>query len=336
MKPNIFSIATKELSHDGFFTWLIQWADNENAKYNQKLHETAQEFVRFLLRKNSDFSITKVKVGRQWKNIDIWAEINEDFFIIIENKTNTGEHSNQLDRYKKLAQEKCEKDNRQLVCIYLKTGSDSIHSRNEILKQGYAFIGRADLLGFFNKYQIHEHSDIYSDFADRINDIENSEKSYKTQVIEKWDDDNWKGFYQYLDETLQISGNGEYGHWEYVPNAAGGFWGLWWYFKRWKDYSVYLQIEQGNLCFRIEVLEENNEVRNKIRNEWHDVVMAQAQKENKKEIERPRRFGNGKYMTVAAVSCENWLGADNSIIDKEKVIATLKEYQSFLERCGAV
>ncbi len=27
-KPNLFQIATKELSQDGFFTWLIQWADS--------------------------------------------------------------------------------------------------------------------------------------------------------------------------------------------------------------------------------------------------------------------------------------------------------------------
>jgi len=29
-KPIIFSIAMKELSQDGFFTWLLQWADNSN------------------------------------------------------------------------------------------------------------------------------------------------------------------------------------------------------------------------------------------------------------------------------------------------------------------
>ncbi len=27
MKPNLFKIATKELSQGAFFTWLLQWAD---------------------------------------------------------------------------------------------------------------------------------------------------------------------------------------------------------------------------------------------------------------------------------------------------------------------
>lgn len=26
MNPNIFKIATSELSHDAFFVWLLQWA----------------------------------------------------------------------------------------------------------------------------------------------------------------------------------------------------------------------------------------------------------------------------------------------------------------------
>jgi len=332
MKPNIFSIATKELSHDGFFTWLIQWADIETAKHNKKLHETAQEFVRFLLCKNNDFLITTVETERQWKKIDILAKINKDILIIIEDKTETGEHSDQLNTYKEHAQELCKAENRQLICIYLKTGSEPIYSRNEVLKKGYEYIGRAELLEFFNKYQTHEiDNDIYSDFVDRINDIENSEKSYETQTIKEWHYDSWKGFYQYLDETLEISSNGNYGHWEYVPNAAGGFLGFWWYSIQWKGYSVYLQIEQGDLCFKIEVHEKDK--RNTIRNEWHDVLIKQAQNENRAEIRKPDRFGKGKNMTVAIVSRENWLGADGSILDKEKVIGTLKEYETFLNRC---
>ena len=31
MKPNIFSLATSELSQDAFFTWLLQWGDNSVA-----------------------------------------------------------------------------------------------------------------------------------------------------------------------------------------------------------------------------------------------------------------------------------------------------------------
>ena len=35
MKPNIFDIATKELSQDAFITWLLAFADNDNQQYDK-------------------------------------------------------------------------------------------------------------------------------------------------------------------------------------------------------------------------------------------------------------------------------------------------------------
>ncbi len=104
MKPNIFSIATKELSQDGFFTWLLKWAAPENEKRNSKLFKCAQNFIKLLLSThNVEINeITEVDVRPQWKNIDIWAKINNEYLIIIEDKTFTVEHSNQLEKYKKL------------------------------------------------------------------------------------------------------------------------------------------------------------------------------------------------------------------------------------------
>ncbi|MDR2652887.1 MAG: PD-(D/E)XK nuclease family protein [Prevotellaceae bacterium] len=321
-KPNIFQIATKELSQDGFFTWLLQWADNRNAQYNQELHETAQNFIRFLLDKTADFQITKVEAVRQRENIDIWAEVNDNILIIIEDKTNTGEHSDQLSRYKEIAQKWCDKNKRQLVCLYLKTGSEAKSSLKKVSKNGYMIIDRTKLLSFFNNYYIQ--NDIYTDLVEKLNKIEKSVSSYKTLPIAKWKWASWEGFYQLLDEKLRIN------DWRYVSNPNGGFLGLWWHFHDWKDYCVYLQIEQGNLCFKIGNVEENH---SKSRNEWYEIIMKQAKKEGKKEIQKPARFGNGIYMTVAIVSQKDWLGADDSIFDESKVIEQLKEYERFFSRC---
>ena len=51
------------------------------------------------------------------------------------------------------------------------------------------------------------------------------------------------------------------------------------------------------------------------------------------EIQRPRRFGSGNYMTVAVVERKHWLGDDDSVIDKEKVVNKLREYEQFLDDC---
>jgi hypothetical protein len=39
-KPNIFKISTKELSQDGFFTWLILWAKPEKVVKKLKEYQT--------------------------------------------------------------------------------------------------------------------------------------------------------------------------------------------------------------------------------------------------------------------------------------------------------
>jgi DUF1009 family protein len=109
MRPNIFEISTKELTQDGFITWLLRWADSQNKQYDSKLHECGINFIRYLLKKqiSEDVIVKKVEADRQWENIDVWADVNEKYFIIIEDKTFTSEHSNQLETYKKVSQDWC-------------------------------------------------------------------------------------------------------------------------------------------------------------------------------------------------------------------------------------
>ena len=113
MRPNLFSIATKELSQDAFITWLLQWANDKFIQENFELCNAGKEFVKKLLSfkyKIEKKDIKKVNAGRQWANIDIWAEINDEYVIIIEDKVNTSEHDNQLERYKKTVEDEYGKD----------------------------------------------------------------------------------------------------------------------------------------------------------------------------------------------------------------------------------
>lgn len=324
MRPNIFEISTKELTQDAFITWLIKWADPNNNKHDTNLHKCGVDFVKYLIKKQfkDSFEINKVEADRQWENIDIWADINEKYLIIIEDKTFTGEHSNQLERYKKVSMEWCVENNRELVCIYLKTGTESKSSLNVVAEKGFSIIERSELINFFENYNIQ--NNIYIDFTEKINRLEKAENAFETKKIKSWDRNCWTGFYRFLETKIEIS------DWKYVSNPAGGFLGIWWHSLEWKDYYVYLQIEQGNLCFKIgEVYED----RKNVRNEWYNILIKKANKKNRNEINKPIRFGNGTYMTVAIVERKNWLGNDNEIIDKNKVIGKLKEYEFFLDYC---
>lgn len=323
-KPNLFNIATKELSQDGFFTWLLQWGAPENKKHNEELFTCAQNFIKFLISKQyrDSFEITKVVAGRQWEKIDVWAEINDEFLIIIEDKTFTGEHSNQLEKYKKTATAWCEKNNYKLICIYLKTGVESKSALDKITNKGFQIVDRLELITFFSNHVVV--NDIYIDFVENINSLESSIKSFEILPVNKWNWYSWQGFYQFLDNQIKVT------DWQYVANPSGGFLGLWWHFLNWKGFYVYLQIEQGNLCFKIGEVYENH---SSVRNEWYSVLSKHIKSENMLEIEKPSRFGSGTYMTVGVVSRKNWLGDDNSILDKDVVIQNLKRYEDFLSKC---
>jgi hypothetical protein len=324
MRPNIFEISTKELTQDGFVTWLLQWADPSNKQFDEKLFKCGNDFVKLLLKKQikNVIDINKVEAGRQWENIDIWADINEKYFIIIEDKIFTGEHSKQLERYKKISEKWCEDNKRELICIYLKTGTESKSSQNIVLKKGFSIVDRMEMLDFFKNYKIN--NNIYIDFIEKLDLLEKAEQKFETEKIKYWDWNSWTGFYHYLDTEFDIT------DWKYVSNPAGGFLGIWWHFLEWKNYYVYLQIEQGNLCFKIgEVYKDHRNVRTK----WYNILMKKAEEMNKTEIKKPVRFGNGTYMTVGIVKRKDWMGDDEDILDKEKIIKILKGYEKFLDKC---
>jgi hypothetical protein len=325
-KPNLFEIATKELSQDGFFTWLIDWAHPDCAQYNLELHKAGQGFVRLLLDKPDDFEITDVQSRRQHLNIDVWVKVNHDTVIVIEDKTGSGQHSDQLARYREDAQD--DSPDCKVVCVYLKTGNESQASLKGVTSQGYRVIDRQRLLTFFGGHTTQ--SDIYNDFVDKWTAFDNCVKRYRTLPIGKWGNDQLEGFYQMLEERLDnVVG------WGYVSNHSGGFVGLWWYWLAWKEkFSVYLQLEDGKLCFKLEpyIKYPDEEVKAAQVELW-SVLKKMAEIEGRKEIQRPSRLRVGTWMTCGIIKREDWMGADTDTLDEEKVVAKLKEYEAFLDRC---
>lgn len=330
MKPNIFEIATKELSQDAFITWLLKWADDSCKNLDEDLHQCGKEFVSALIKKqNPNFSefINKVEAGRQWENIDVWAEINDKYFIIIEDKTNSKEHSKQLEKYKNFEEEWRVKNNKEkAVCIYLKTGNESKENFKDIEKKGYSVFERKDFLSLFEKFP-NIKNDIFVDFKERILQIEEITNSYKNKKISEWKYFEWQGLYQVIEEKMGI------GNWEY-QKAMGRFWKYWFNIDgRAGDYPLYIQLEQNKLCFKIstdpkDVEFPEDKTRGQVRNDFYFKLIEKAQQKGYDEIRKPSKFGNGDHMTFAIVEQKDWLGED--IVDVDKVVENLKKYLEFL------
>ena len=171
-KPNIFEIATKELSQDAFITWLLKWADDSYKATDEDLHQCGKEFVSTLIKNqypNFSESINKVEAGRQWKKIDVWAKVNDKYLIIIEDKINSRDHSEQLKRYKEFAEEKWNGNNKEKpICIYLKTGNECKANLKKIKdKKEYYIFDRKDFINLLNKFgQIK--NNIFVDFRENV------------------------------------------------------------------------------------------------------------------------------------------------------------------------
>lgn len=231
MKPNLFLIANKELSQDAFFAWLLSWADCSCKEIDENLNKTAREFVKFLLSFNN-YSINiddikSVEVGRQWENIDVYAEINKEYFIAIEDKTNTSEHSKQLDRYKKIVDDYYQGENgeRKKVFIYLKTGLESLSKEKEIESKFWKICNRDKLLGFLNTHK--SNNDIYNDFVENLNYFNKQENLFREDFnsLNNWE--TTKGLYKYIQTVILEEEEKSESDWNYVPNASGGFLGFW-------------------------------------------------------------------------------------------------------------
>lgn len=335
MKPNIFDIATKELSQDAFITWFLQWADPQNVEFDRNLNLCASDFLIKLIKKefpNFDEKIETVKAGRHWENVDVWAEVNNKYLIIIEDKIFTGQHSGQLSKYRTIAEDWC---NEQIpkynspICIYLKTGNESQQSLDFVIKEGFKLFNRQELINLIEKHNTIT-NDIFNDFLTRLIKLEKINNEWEKKIIDQWNGNDWQGFFQYLEKEINIVG------WNYVNNPNGGFWNAVLNWDYWDEtYPVYLQIEEFKLCFKIstdpeEVDLPENVSRGHIRNKVSELILNTAKTKGIDTIRRPDRFGSGKYMTAAIVYCENWLGSKNEIINKKKVADRLLYYKSFL------
>lgn len=98
---NLFDYATKELSQDAFLRWLFE---NYNCENESVKNACRKLFDSFTENKFKEKTITDLTTVAQWKNIDIsiWFKIDGiEQLIVIEDKTGSGIHDDQLARYEK-------------------------------------------------------------------------------------------------------------------------------------------------------------------------------------------------------------------------------------------
>ena len=202
LKNNLFTYATKELSQDAFLCWLASYA-LEDAEPDDALRSCAREMLELFVPELKGRPFTLQDVERQAGHIDVLltAELaGTTYKIIVEDKTYTREHSEQLMRYKEEIQKKfpgC------IPCgVYYKTGLLGRYvekTDSQILRDYY---------GYWNTY------------------LENARR-YRELPPAQWGSDQCTYFFDVLQNGDFLKGRYDWLGYGYVANQTGGFQGIW-------------------------------------------------------------------------------------------------------------
>lgn len=204
-----------------------------------------------------------------------------------------------------------------ILAIYFKTHDQSNYKKE--VKDGFKIFSRDKLISILNLYN-EVNSDIFNDFRDHINSIENEVNAFVYK--KEWNHKNWIGFFKYLQQEMNR------GDWAYVPNHSGGFMGYWWAFQKNESCWQYLQIQQNELVLKINALKPENY--KNFRNKCYKHYLDKAKLENI-SFKKPARFGNGETMTILTTE---YLVKDieTQLIDVVATIEQLKKYTQFIEK----
>ncbi|MGE7774248.1 PD-(D/E)XK nuclease family protein [Chitinophaga sp. NPDC101104] len=336
MTPNLFAIATKELSHDAVITWLLQWANPTYKNEDHELHQCGLSLLKTFIPHLLTEKIIEVTASRQRSRIDIWTEIiledNSKILLIIENKVFANEHNNQLERYKELAELYAKENGFRLECVYVKIGSQAGKITKSIQQKGFRVIDRNMMLAGLNVLPATANQ-IFNDYRSFLQHIEDLHQRYLTLPIGKWDDNAWVGFYLYVESQIEIN------MWHFVNNPSGGFWNMCLNWGYWHAFPIYMQIEQGKLCYKIAVhSEETNGDNSKmdvnvIQKYIHEQLIDFAIGSGYAEIKKPvKQSWTGGYRTIAIVEQDKWLGDANEILEPGKAISSIRRQFAFYDQ----
>ena len=202
---NLFNYATKELSQDAFLRWFLDSDIDDSGK------QLLAAFTDIDYRKISD-----IKTYAQVENIDICVDFKVDgvdHILIIEDKVESNEHDNQLQRYMEIIAEwnKGNHAKRPSHFIYYKPRKlsdveEKAIKKAKISKRKWQWrsFDINHVYYFFQQYLKHGNI-IIQQYAEYISNIFHSYKEVSTDPLSEWSELNWKTFFNQLMEKHQFN-----------------------------------------------------------------------------------------------------------------------------------
>lgn len=339
MTPNLFDFATKELSQDAVICWLIAWADADATEgpVDVGLRQCGRAFVDALFAKWQDWPVElgdriRTEVKRQQNRIDVLARVDGRHVLLIEDKTDTSAHDDQLDRYCEavIKGETAFGDvaNADLFPIYVKTGNHSLRDRQHAKGKHYRVFDRTDFLRVLDTYC--GTNPILLDFRRHLQRWERQTDSFRAWTEEdissrKKDDEEtrlgWEGFYRCVEENCLIDFADDWGS---LTTQVGSYWVLWLRPAKTSSNSAFeIWIERERLSIRLWGAKTKYSVTGMNREKEH---WAKAFIESGGGwLTKPSRFAATKTKPMCVAEWQDWLAfGDDGRLDVDETVRNLK------------
>lgn len=202
---NLFQFATKELSQDAIICWCLNWIHYPDSK----LYPMAIELFKLLGQGSVDYK-QKISIKKQVKKIDVLVLFHDtNKILIIEDKTISSEHSNQIERYKKTIQKEHEdqiidfaiNEKTVIQTVYFKTGYFFDNDKLiEINKVADIIVDGKKFLDVIAKNEYKGISEILDEYVLYLSDKLETHKQFEN-VCGRYSDDgryiSWNSISQY-------------------------------------------------------------------------------------------------------------------------------------------
>ena len=263
---NLFDFATKELSQDAVICWLITWAGAETNgdPVRGELRLCGRAFVEALFSQWEDDGYrvelgdsVRTYVQRQELNIDVLALVDDRHVLLIEDKTGTAAHDNQLERYwTNVVEGKTgfgSVDVENLYPIYFKTGNHSLKERLIAENQEFKVFDRCDFLRVLETYG--GTNEILIDFRQYLREWQEETAGYRrwtgdcAAATDRATQRGWEGLYRHIEETYLINSGEDWGP---LTSRVGGFNGLFMEIAETsRDSRFAIWVEKNRISFRL-------------------------------------------------------------------------------------
>lgn len=236
-QPNIFFYATSELSQDAFLCYMLAFGKE---KYKKDFPNEYALAHKFLTKCGISEREEILSVMRQVEHIDVLI-VTTSHILIIEDKTYTNEHDDQIIRYVKSIRSNDEKfsANKKIKVCYFKTGDyvyEYVPPKNQSIlsEKDCCSLKRQDIISLLENNC--ESNTIFQNFYDHLRTLEDIATLGNENDFFTWNKERW---FKYLSSGL----NGRDFNMGWVNNARGGFYGCWFDWHGATGGEIYKQIE---------------------------------------------------------------------------------------------